>query len=290
MRFAEALLSRMDGDARGSQPGKIQAFQIILALVIATEYWVKALNAWDELVAAELVALTVATVLAAAVVHGRWRRIALGSFAVLQAWYVIAHFPHTGNHRYLEMVVAFLLAFLDDEDELERQLALRSLRWIVVTVLFYSGLQKLVHGYWFRGQFLAYSAWREHFRAALETVLPGAELERLSSYTAAVGDGPYLVSTPTLAVISNAVWILEIALAVLLIPRTTRKFAWIAACTFVLATEIVARELMFGVEFIAALSLFAWRDVTRWMVVPAAIVLAVLVCMRLGLVPDVLFN
>ena len=290
MSVADRLLSRMDGDAPGSQPGKIQAFQIILALVIATEYWVKALNAWDELVAVELVELAVATGLAAAVIHGRWRRIALGGFAVLQLWYVAAHFPHAGNHRYLEMVLAFVLAFLNDEEKDERRLALRAVRWIVITVLFYSGLQKLVHGYWLRGQFLAYSVWREHFRGALELVLPAAEIERLSSYAAMAGDGPYLVSTPVLAVISNSVWILEITMALLLIPRVTRGAAWVAGCVFVVVTELVAREMMFGVEFVAALSLFAWRDVTRWLVIPAAIVLAVLICMRAGLFPEVLFN
>jgi hypothetical protein len=283
-------LSFLDGDAPGSEPGKVRAFQIILSLVICAEYWINALNAWGDLVPLEFAALAAATLLAAVVVHGRRRRAGLAGFALLQLGYVWAHFPHTGNHRYLEMVFAALLSFLRDDDDDEVRLTLRSLRWMVVVVLFFSGVQKLVHGYYFRGQFLAYSMWRDWFRTALGPLLPAEELERLTSYVVAVGDGPYLVSSPGFVAISNAVWILEIALAVLLIPRVTRGVAWIAVCLFVVATEAVARELMFGVEFVAAITLFARDDATRRLVVPAAIVLGVLVLMRLGVLPEVLFN
>jgi hypothetical protein len=288
--MSDRWISVLDGDAPGSAPGKVRAFQIILSLVICTEYWVKALNAWDELVAVELAALAAATVLAAVVVQGRWRRAGLAGFAVLQLWYVGSHFPQTGNHRYLEMVLAAVLAFLRDDDDDEVRLTLRSVRWMVVVVLFFSGVQKLVHGYYFRGQFLAYSMWRDGFRAALDPLLPAEELERLTSYAGTVGDGPYLVSSPGFVAVSNAVWILELALAVLLVPRATRRFAWIAACLFVVATEAVARELMFGVEFVAALTLFHRGQATRRMVVPAAVVLGLLVLMRLGVLPEVLFN
>jgi hypothetical protein len=283
-------VSFLDGDAPGSEPRKVRAFQIILSLTICAEYWVKALNAWHELFPIEFAALAAATLLATVVVQGRWRRAGLAGFALLQLGYVWAHFPHTGNHRYLELVFAALLAFLRDDDDDEVRLTLRSLRWMVVVVLFFSGVQKLVHGYYFRGQFLAHSMWRDWFRTALGPLLPAEELERLTSYVVAVGDGPYLVSSPGFVAISNAVWILEIALAVLLIPRVTRGVAWIAVCLFVVATEAVAREFMFGVEFVAAITLFARGDATRRLVVPAAVVLGVFVLMRLGVLPEVLFN
>jgi len=279
-----------DGDTLGSVPGKVRAFQIILSLVICTEYWVKALNAWDELVTVEFVALAGATLLAAVVVHGRWRRAGLAGFAVLQLAYICAHFPHTGNHRYLELVFLAVLAFLRDDEDDEVRLTLRSLRWMVIVVLFFSGVQKLVHGYYFRGQFLAYSMWRDWFRAALGPLLPAGDLERLTSYVVSVGDGPYLVSSPGFVAVSNAVWIVEITLAVFLVPRATRGVAWIATCLFVVATEAVAREFMFGIEFVAAITLFARGEVTRRMVVPVAMVLGLLVLMRLGVLPEVLFN
>ena len=52
---------------------------------------------------------------------------------------------------------------------------------MVLVVLFYSGLQKLVHGYWLRGQFLAWSMWQDSFRTALEPLLPAEEFTRLTS-------------------------------------------------------------------------------------------------------------
>jgi hypothetical protein len=58
----------------------------------------------------------------------------------------------------------------------------------------------------------------------------------------------------------------------------------------VVAVQLVARELMFGVEFCAALTLFADRDrLTRW-VKPIAVFFGLLLLVRLGLLPEVLFH
>jgi hypothetical protein len=50
-----------------------------------------------------------------------------------------------------------LAAFLDPRRSEEQRLYLRSVRWLVCVTLFYSGVQKAVHGYYSRGQFLLYS-------------------------------------------------------------------------------------------------------------------------------------
>ncbi len=269
---------------------KIRAFQVIFALVICTEYWTKALARWADVDAADGMALAAATLLGAAALSGRRRRTVFAGFAALQAWYVWSNFPLTGNHRYLELFFAALFAVLDDEKEEERRLLLRSVQWTVIVVLFYSGLQKLAHGYYFQGQFLAYSLWRDSFRTALAPLVSPEELGRLSSYSGSVGDGPYLVSSPAFLVVSNAAWLLELALAPLLFFRATRPMAWIAACVFVLVTQLVARELLFGVEFVAALLLFARTDIIRRAVLPAALFLGLLVLIRLGMLPEVIFH
>jgi len=269
---------------------KVRAYQVILALVIFTEYWTKALQTWALVEAEDVVALAAVTLLAAAVVHGRWRRPAFVGFTLLQAWYVWTYFPLTGNHRYLELAAAGLFAFLDDRKDDERRLLLRALQWTFIIVLFYGGVQKLVHGYYFQGQFLSYSLWRVGFHAALGPLLPAHEFERLTSYAAAVGDGPYIVASPAFLVLSNAVWIVEIALAVLLCLRATRPFAWVAGLVFVVAMEIVAREFMFGIEIACAMLLFSRTDVIRRAILPVAILLAALVLMRVGLLPGILFH
>ncbi len=277
-------------DAPGTESSKIRAFQVIFALVICAEYWTKALSRWADLDAADGAALAVVTLLGAAAVSGRRRRTVFAGFAALQAWYVWSNFPLTGNHRYLELFLAALFAILDVEKKEEGRLLLRSLRWTVIVVLFYSGLQKLTHGYYFQGQFLAYSLWRDTFRAALAPLLSSEEIGRLTSYSGAVGDGPYLVSSPAFLVVANAVWVLEMALAPLLFFRTTRGVAWIAACAFVVGTQLVARQFLFGVEFGSALLLFARTDIIRRAVWPVAVFLGLLVLMRLGVLPEVVFH
>ncbi len=272
------------------ESSKIRAFQVILALVIGAEYWTKALARWDALDVADGVALALATLLGAAALSGRRRRVVFAGFAALQAWYVWSHFPLTGNHRYLELFLAGLLALLDDEREEDRRLLLRSLQWTVIVVLFYSGLQKLVHGYYFQGQFLAYSLWRDTFRAALGPLLSPEEIGRLMSYKRVVGDGPYLVSSPAFVALSNAVWILEMAFAPLLLLRLTRRVACVAACVLVIGTQLVAREFLFGVEFLGGLLLFSGTDVIRRAVWPIAVFLGLLVCVRLGFLPEVIFH
>jgi hypothetical protein len=105
-----------------------------------------------------------------------------------------------------------------------------------------------------------------------------------------LGDGPFLAASPSLALLSNAIWILELALAVLLIPRATRAFACVLTCAMILAVELVARELMFGVEFSAATLLFARGNVLRRTVLPFALLLCAAVLVRVGLLPDVVFH
>ena len=261
-----------------------------MALVVFAEYWTKALQNWALVEVADGVALAVVSLLLAVVVDGRWRRSAFVGFTLLQAWYVWTYFPLTGNHRYLELVLAGLFALFDDRKEDERRLLLRSLQWIFIVVLFYGGVQKLVHGYYFHGQFLSYSLWRVGFHAALGPLLPAQEFERLTSYAAAVGDGPYLVTSPVFLVVSNAVWFVEIALALMLYFRATRRYAWLPGLLFVFAMEVAAREFMFGIEMACGMLLFARTDVIRRAILPVAILLAALVLMRTGLLPGFLFH
>ena len=84
--------------------------------------------------------------------------------------------------------------------------------------------------------------------------------------------------------------LVEIALAALLFMRRTRAWACIAACAFVFVVQSMARELMFGIEFAGAISLFARTDLIRRAVWPVAGMLAVLCLMRLGVLSEVTFH
>ena len=94
---------------------------------------------------------------------------------------------------------------------MERRLLLRAVRWTVVVVLFYSGLQKLIYGYYFHGQFLAYSLWRDSYRVGLQALLSPEELLRFTSYDRGVGSGPYLVSSPLFLALSNSIYLVELS-------------------------------------------------------------------------------
>ena len=288
--WLDRFLAPLDAADPASEAPRLRAFGRILALVIAAEYWTKALDRGLELAASELLALAAVSLLSAAAVHGRARRAAFAGLALLQAWYVWDNFPGTGNHRYLELFLALLFALLDDRLSAERRLLLRSLRWSVVVVLFYAGLQKLVHGHYLGGEFLAYSLWREPFRVVLGPLLSAAELERLTTTQLSVGGGPFRVDSLLFQAVSNAVWIAEILVAGLLLFRRTRPVGWIVGLALVVATELVARELLFGIEIAGAILLFAPVAVLRRAVAPAAILLGLLVLIRLGVLPQVYFS
>jgi hypothetical protein len=79
-------------------------------------------------------------------------------------------------------------------------------------------------------------------------------------------------------------------LAALLVPRATRTFACVATCALIAGAELLAREMMFGIEFAAATLLFLPGDFLRRCVVPAAVLLAALLLVRLGVFPEVGFH
>jgi len=266
------------------------AFQRVLALVVVAEYWTKTIRDRALFEPVDGLVLALVTVLTAAVLLGRFRRAAFAGLALMQVWWIGRFFPLAGNHRYLELILAVVFSALNERSDEQRKLQLRAVRFMVVVVLFYSGLQKLIWGYWTRGQFLAFALERGPFHAMLGRLVPTDELARLTSYSGAIGDGPYLADAPLLMAASNLVWIAEIGLALLLLLPVTRHRAWPIACLLVVGIELVARELMFGVEFCAALALFGRGDrLTRW-VVPIGVFLGLLVLVRLGLLPEVVFH
>jgi hypothetical protein len=281
------LLSTLDDPDGGAA---LAAFARVLALVVAAEYWAKTLRDRALFDAADGAALALASLLAAAILLGWRRRAALAGLALLQAWWIWRFFPLAGNHRYLECMLAIVLSALDAGNAEQRRLQLRAVRGMAVLVLFHSGLQKLLSGHWTNGQFLAFATTREPFRPILSHLVPTNELARLGSYPGTIGDGPYSVEAPFLIVASNLVWVAEMGLALLLLLPAARRWAWPVACGLVAAIQLGAREMMFGVEFCAALTLFARGDrLTRW-VGAITVLLGLLVLVRLGLLPTVLFH
>ena len=169
------------------------------------------------------------------------------------------------------------------------RLFLRAVRWMACVVFFYAGVQKLVHGYYFHGELLAYSIGIEAFKPVLHLLLPPDDFMRLSHFQLKAGDGPYLVSSPLILVLSNATYIIEMGLVPLLVCRRTRPLAVVGAIVFLLGIEMAAREFFFGLIYINMLLLFLDRDVNRRLVGVFAAVLACMLLVRLKVLPEVIF-
>lgn len=277
-----------DGPVRAA---KLTTFQVVFLLVLGTEYWARAIRHGSDISAAYAVDLAAATVFCVGgLALARWRRVAFAGLALSHLFLVWREFPVTGNHAYFEMLLCVVCALLDPHERRERRLLLQSVRWMVVSILFYSGVHKVLYGYYFRGQYLAYALWMETFRPVLRLLLPSAEYERLVAYSRDVGQGPFLVDAPLFVATSNGVYVAEMGLALLLLWRPTRIAGVLGAVTMLLAIEAAAREFFFGLVFANAIALFLPGEPHRRLLEPVAFILAYLLLVRLGLVPEVIFH
>jgi len=283
------LFSIVDGDDPAVRRRRLRAFESIFVLVVGTEYWLRALPRWGLLGAHYYAFLAVATLACAAILSSRWRRPAFATLALTHAALVWSEFPSTGNHAYLEVVLCLLAAFLSLDRAEEERLYLRAGRWIAVVILFYSGVQKLAHGYYLHGEYLAFSLGSTAFRPIVGFLLSPAELARLVGFTGEIGDGSYRVASAPFLAVSNGTWIGEIALAAALCWPRTRAVAVVAALLLLLAIESAAREVFFGLVFANAILLFTWSDRHSRLVPLVVVLLALLALVRLGILPEVTF-
>ena len=209
-------------------------------------------------------------------------RLALPALALQLVWTL----PLTSNHFFFELYATALLALAGPGGR-GAPLVLQGCRWLVAIVLLQTGVQKLLYGHYFHGDFLAWMIGRgERFADLFAWVVPAAEVARLQGIDPfARGAGPYRLDQPLFVLLSNAVWIAEVVLPAGLIWRRTRTAAAVAALALVAALQFGAREIGFAIVFGNGLLLFApasWHRRTL-PVVAALLVLALLA--SAGLLP-----
>ena len=218
----------------------------------------------------------------------RWTRSA-GEIALLVALAQIVYtFPFTANHLYLESLILLFLALCDPAKDEDNDLALQGCRWLALLALFYSGLKKLMYGYYFDGTFLSHMvAHQERFAAFFQYLIPEEELVRLRSYRwpSDVGSGPFRVDSVAMVVVSNASYLLEMLLPIGLLIRRLRPLAWVASIGLVIAIELAAREIFFGALITNLLLLFATRDLNRKLLPLWIVLYLFLTAVAVGLVP-----
>lgn len=286
--WLERALSRLGDENDSTRSSMIRAFEIILLMQLAGEHWRIPLQSWQRADPLMIALASGASLFALVGLLGRRREAFLG-LVVIQLGVVWAQFPRTGNHKFLELFLLVFLCLADSKREEGRALLLGSLRWIVLLVFFFAGIQKAVHGYYFRGDLLAFYFGLENFRLVLEPLLPQEEVLRLSALTRQVGGGPFGSSNLQLVLISNLAWVGESVLALLLLFRRTRVAAIVAAVGLVVMIELAAHELYFGALYMSGLLLFLPVDLNRRLIPAFAALYAWLVLMGLSVLPRIEF-
>jgi len=207
----------------------------------------------------------------------RFQRPAAAALAAIQVARFLVAFPDVSNHYLVEVLCVLAFAAVDLERAEERELVLRGLGWLAVVVFFMSGLQKCLHGSWFHGQYLAYMvANTDRFHDFFAPILPHAELERLTALHGAVEHirfgpdgpvgpmpGPYRVDSTLFVIISNSIWLGEMAVAIGLLVRRLRTLALIGGVLIMAGIAAASHELFFDTLYLNLLLLFATTAVNR---------------------------
>lgn len=286
----QRILDRLGADPEQETAAKLDAFAKILALIVGTELWTRAIPRWDTLDTQLIVTLALGSIFVLLAWTSRLRRLAWAGLAVVYVSLLWYEFPNSGNHAYLQFYLFAFLALLFTDEPDDRRLAIRAVQWMVCVVFAYSGIQKLVYGYYADAQFFAWQMDREHWRAAFAPFVGADELARLAALGGRPGDGPYTISSPIVVAASHVSYVVEFAVAPLLFAARTRTIAVAIAIGFIATVEVVARELFFGLLIVNCLLLFLPGAANRRAVVPAAVVMVALILSRLGVLPEALFH
>jgi hypothetical protein len=194
-------------------------------------------------------------------------------------------FPSTGNHVYLECFLCAICALLEPSQPEDQRLLTRSVRWVTGVIVFFAGIQKLVHGYYTNALMPAFLVQEPRFGRIFELLLPVSEAQRIHSYNGLDGAGPYLVSAPLFLIASNLVWTFEIALVIALFIPRARHVGVLAGIVFVVLIESGAREILFGLLFVNLLLMFLSTAANRRLIPVVVVTCVILILVRLGVLP-----
>lgn len=176
---------------------------------------------------------------------------------------VVESFPGGSNHFYLSVIVLMSFTICDIGQKGNRLSLLASLRWYAIIVTFYSGFKKLLFGTYFKGQYLSTVIHERGFSDALAYVTNAKEHHRLVEYAVHGAPGPYFFESPIALVVSNGVYLTEIAVAILLLWKKTRVVGAYCGIGLVLGIELIAREVVFGLIYSNLLVLFLSEHIAR---------------------------
>ncbi|HVY61503.1 MAG TPA: hypothetical protein VHF22_07610 [Planctomycetota bacterium] len=199
------------------------------------------------------------------------RRVAALAALVVEVAATRSLIYHLSNHGFLEMLLLGLLAAVSTRTAAGRTAFVRTLMALFVVFVLWTGLKKLLHGFYPDLDYFTIEAasWGgSKFGEAFRHALGPADRATLEAYqrslhawalTATAGavyapPVPQAGAIPALsALFSIATLAAELGLPFLLIPRRTRSAAALGLAAFILCVEVVAREWHFALLFGALL-------------------------------------
>lgn len=198
----------------------------------------------------------------------RWARTGPFLILIIRLLGIASSFPYTINHAFFDAALLLLLA-LGEPDGDGGLHPLRVAQVGILTVFFYAGVQKLVHGYYVDGQLFT-------LRVLYDEGDMGRRLRWMLSMTAKLLDlplpSPHARPRPsllvdvevllpawvrgTLCVVSNATWIAEMGLPIAALFRSSRTFAIAGLLGLEALILIVSGEISFGITVVGCLASF----------------------------------
>lgn len=283
-RVAASLAGLADDIDSDSLEQRARLLRHVLILHVTARAWIAAMQFSDNV---EYMVLAVAIGLGAiASLFDDAQRLATRFLALVVAGWFLFTVPFGANHLLLETLALGLFATYDLDDAEERAALMRAYLWLIAVVVFWTGLNKLLFGTYFRGQYLAYQlAHYERFRLGLGLIVPSEEMARLISIDQRGAFGPYLLEAPHLLVLSNLVYVFEMLLPVALLVRRTRRVAVVGLLALMVAIEASAREVFFGaLVAVPAAAFFGHPRALKAVAVAVGSVYAYLVLAAVGVV------
>jgi hypothetical protein len=286
-RWIARALALVGEEPVGLSCARFDALRRFVVLTVAVEAW-NALRyrAYQDDLAVHTAVAVLQLLCLVAAWRGSFTRSAVAVSAGGLALSVALAFPFNANHQLVQGLLLVALALARPDEDADRRDVLRTARWIAVAVMFWAGTQKLLWGFYFGGEFLA---WRvavdPGFAEVFRFLMPQAEWQRLLALESVEGAGPYRVDSLLFVLVSNASWLAEWAIAGGLLVARTRTLAAVAGLLFLVCVELAARELFFGGLLAFLLLLFEGRLAavrSLWLFVPAY---AYLFAMAVGWVP-----
>lgn len=284
-----SLLDRLpglcDADAPELVGSKLLSFYRIFTALVCSELWSELAGVQGHAPILRAAVAILFTGCMVALWARRFTKIATLAAVSLLVLRLACFFPYSANHYYVEVVTMLFLALLGGERAEEKGALLRALCWTVIVALFMAGIQKVLHGYYFRGEFLAFMVATDPRFGILGHFMPEQDFLRLRSLSQEIGAGPFRVDSLLFIACSNLSYLLEIGLPVALLFRRTRSAGMIGSIAFIAWIEVFARELFFGALMVNFLLLFSRTDLNRKLL-PCFVLLGLyLLAVKTGLLP-----